>query len=196
VLLAALGWDSIGKGARSLCDHLNDLWSMHQRMAHEFPVGTVVVDSSAGAAAPSAPSASASRSGFTGGILIFEHGLRSRGGVRAMMQIEYVTPRSWHGEHLAVTIFEPGGMTRWSRHHGPDVAFDLGGSVADGSIGRIFAGQPDPNDPSHFTIEFEQNGRRSSWEGWLIDLPALSSSGCRVGLKMSNQSGATTMATP
>ena len=32
---------------------------------------------------------------------------------------------------------------------------------------RIFAGQPDPNDPSHFTIEYEADGKRGVIDGWL-----------------------------
>ena len=34
---------------------------------------------------------------------------------------------------------------------------------------RIFAGQPDPNDPSHFTIEYEADGKRGVIDGWLRD---------------------------
>jgi hypothetical protein len=34
-------------------------------------------------------------------------------------------------------------------------------------IRRVFAGQPDPKDESHFTIEMEVNGQRSTIDGWL-----------------------------
>lgn len=32
---------------------------------------------------------------------------------------------------------------------------------------RVFAGQPDQNDPSHFTIDYEHNGTRHTLDGWL-----------------------------
>jgi hypothetical protein len=193
-LLAALGWNSINSGLGSARDHLDDMLAMRRRMAHEFPIGSVVVASTVSATSPTAATARAR--GLTGGVLVFQHGLQSRDGVRALVEIEYVTPRSQHGEHLAVMISETGTLSRWSRGHGPDMAFDLGAGVSDGSITRIFAGQPDPNDESHFTINFERNGQRSTWDGWLIDLPMVSRSGCPVGLKMSDQDGVTTVATP
>jgi hypothetical protein len=34
---------------------------------------------------------------------------------------------------------------------------------------RVFAGQPDPNDASHFTIQFEADGKPGTIEGWLND---------------------------
>ena len=34
---------------------------------------------------------------------------------------------------------------------------------------RVYAGQPDPSDPSHFVIEIESGGRRHTVDGWLQD---------------------------
>jgi hypothetical protein len=34
---------------------------------------------------------------------------------------------------------------------------------------RFYAGQLDPNDPSHFTIDYELNGARNVIDGWLTD---------------------------
>jgi hypothetical protein len=34
---------------------------------------------------------------------------------------------------------------------------------------RVFAGQPDPNDESHFTIEYEVDGVRHIIDGWVFD---------------------------
>ncbi|MEA2708481.1 MAG: hypothetical protein QOF78_1082 [Phycisphaerales bacterium] len=34
---------------------------------------------------------------------------------------------------------------------------------------RFFAGQPDPQDPSHFTIDYEVGGVKSTIDGWLTD---------------------------
>lgn len=33
---------------------------------------------------------------------------------------------------------------------------------------RVFAGQPDPLDPSHFTIDYEHNGTAGVIDGWLM----------------------------
>ena len=38
-----------------------------------------------------------------------------------------------------------------------------------GNIDRVFAGQPDPTDSSHFVIQFERRGERHKVEGWLQD---------------------------
>jgi hypothetical protein len=35
------------------------------------------------------------------------------------------------------------------------------------SADRIYAGQPDPDDPSHFTFEYENRGVRKTVDGWL-----------------------------
>ncbi len=32
---------------------------------------------------------------------------------------------------------------------------------------RFYAGQPDPNDPSHFTIRYEVNDQPGTIDGWL-----------------------------
>lgn len=34
---------------------------------------------------------------------------------------------------------------------------------------RIYAGQPDPSDPSHFTFDYEYAGHRRRVDGWLQD---------------------------
>jgi hypothetical protein len=34
---------------------------------------------------------------------------------------------------------------------------------------RIYAGQLDPEDASHFTIDYEARGRRHTIDGWLRD---------------------------
>jgi hypothetical protein len=38
-----------------------------------------------------------------------------------------------------------------------------------GNVLRIFAGQPDPNDPTHFTIDYQLDGRDGVIDGWLKD---------------------------
>ena len=34
---------------------------------------------------------------------------------------------------------------------------------------RFFAGQPDPNDASHFSIDYEVEGEKGTIDGWLQD---------------------------
>src|SRR5687768_14991763 len=34
---------------------------------------------------------------------------------------------------------------------------------------RVFAGQPDPNDPTHFTFVYELNGKKHTVDGWVED---------------------------
>jgi hypothetical protein len=36
-------------------------------------------------------------------------------------------------------------------------------------VPRLYAGQPDPNDPSHFTIKYEYSDRSGILDGWLKD---------------------------
>jgi hypothetical protein len=51
-----------------------------------------------------------------------------------------------------------------SRWIGPTVTALWG---KEGEWLRIFAGQPDPGDPSHFTIEYEADGKHGVIDGWL-----------------------------
>ena len=43
------------------------------------------------------------------------------------------------------------------------------GPIDYGNILRFFAGQPDPNDPTHFTIRYQIDGRDGVIDGWLKD---------------------------
>jgi hypothetical protein len=72
---------------------------------------------------------------------------------------------------LAARIIRPGSVFR-----GPRAGRSA--TLGDGSQLRfdptndrltIFAGQPDPTDASHFTIDYDQNGVRHTLDGWLID---------------------------
>ena len=47
---------------------------------------------------------------------------------------------------------------------------------------RVYAGQADPNDPSHFTIAYDLDGRAGTIDGWLRDEGPAPPAGGRVGL--------------
>jgi hypothetical protein len=47
-------------------------------------------------------------------------------------------------------------------------AATFGGSQAF-AVDRLFAGQPDPNDASHFTIAYECDGQKGTIDGWLMN---------------------------
>ena len=66
---------------------------------------------------------------------------------------------------LALGRERPEGLAVWKP--GPDnwengqVEFQTGG------LYRFYAGQPDPNNASHFTIDYELDGKRATIDGWL-----------------------------
>jgi hypothetical protein len=37
------------------------------------------------------------------------------------------------------------------------------------NVDKLFGGQPDPNDESHFTIAYESNGEKGTIDGWLMN---------------------------
>jgi hypothetical protein len=66
---------------------------------------------------------------------------------------------------LLATVVDQGTLVRypkvvmvWPMH--PHMAWGEG-------VTRIFAGQPDPLDASHFTFDYEKQGRRYTMDGWL-----------------------------
>jgi hypothetical protein len=60
------------------------------------------------------------------------------------------------------TLLHPPRELNWASHGG-GYGFDTFSTT-----GRVFAGQPDESDPSHFTIVTEADGRRSVVDGWLM----------------------------
>lgn len=54
---------------------------------------------------------------------------------------------------------------------------------------RVFAGRPDPADPSHFTIEYEINRGRGTWDGWVRDNPSAAPGDLPVVLELSFRPG-------
>ncbi|MDQ3441798.1 MAG: hypothetical protein M3478_15760 [Planctomycetota bacterium] len=67
-------------------------------------------------------------------------------------------------------VIVPGALLRpprqvASRQRGDGTQIRIG----QGSRVRVFAGQPDANNPSHFTIDYEMDGARHKLDGWLED---------------------------
>jgi hypothetical protein len=84
---------------------------------------------------------------------LFSGGTQPGGGMtlNATVIDPSVTPR---GPNATVTI---------TRGDGATIALQPGDKL------RVFAGQPDPNDASHFTIDYLINDARHTVDGWLKD---------------------------
>jgi hypothetical protein len=105
--------------------------------------------------------------------IIFAHLRKTRSGVERVLVV-YAVP-SWpkNGTHVKVdTLIVDAVGDAWN----PPDRWDATSSVAlsrDGSSHgnglRIFAGQADPKDASHFTIEYEIDGVKGVLDGWLQD---------------------------
>jgi hypothetical protein len=73
--------------------------------------------------------------------------------------------------YLACRVFTPGTALRRPREEGlrmrdqvlDDLLVDFSTRI------RVFAGQPDPADASHFTIVMELDGEPRTLDGWLLD---------------------------
>ncbi len=114
---------------------------------------------------------------FTSGTA-FLHERTTPQGVRCLVAIDVnliplpplLNVKASRAASLEARIIRPG-----TAFHGPR----FGGSVTLGDGVRIrfdsderltmFAGQPDPIDPSHFTIHYDLGGLRHTLDGWLVD---------------------------
>ena len=100
--------------------------------------------------------------------IAFLHSRRSPGG-RTRLVCVTVTPfeKLWHPLYAEAIVWEPAtwSLPRRAEWSSTAVAF----VDRHGAWPRVFAGQPDPHDPSHFTIAFEWRGRHGVLDGWLKD---------------------------
>ena len=73
---------------------------------------------------------------------------------------------------IVARMIEPGTTYRSPRHVSPTIGRGDGSSIAfkAGDTLRIYAGQRDPNDPSHVTIDYVLNGTTHTIDGWLEDI--------------------------
>jgi hypothetical protein len=103
---------------------------------------------------------------------IFLHERQTQSGVRRLVAVE-VTRSVWPAQRVelrpAARLFTVGSHLRppvevlSQTNGGGLLPFDASDTI------RIYAGQPDPNDPSHFTVDYEVNGVRRTVDGWLRD---------------------------
>jgi hypothetical protein len=111
------------------------------------------------------------------GPVLFLHERRSKSGVRRLVVVRRTPPggrMSWDIPlSFNVTLIEPAGLSGPPRMDGFDLPDAVPPRFGDGSpnppLLRLFAGQPDPADESHFTIEYEVDADRGTIDGWLRD---------------------------
>lgn len=92
-------------------------------------------------------------------------------------------PRFIEGFDLRVSVTEP---ATW-KSPPKDVTAALPFGYQDSTLKalpnvRVFAGQPDPADPAHFTIRYEFNGKRYIVDGCLKEWPATGTRGARASV--------------
>ncbi len=108
------------------------------------------------------------------GATLFSHEMISKTGVHRLVIIQR-TPGIEDGffrlgMDLDPAVFVPGEMTTAPR--GLPSSFNWNGDIRNSHSPqnlRIYAGQLDPADPSHFTIRYEQWGQSDILDGWLDD---------------------------
>lgn len=114
-------------------------------------------------------------SGFQTSGTVFLHERSLPNGTRLLVGVDVNlvsllhTPRT--AAAMSARILEPGSAFRGprmtmtaTRGDGSQIQFD---PAADRLT--IFAGQPDPSDASHFTIDYDLNGVRHTLDGWVVD---------------------------
>jgi hypothetical protein len=112
------------------------------------------------------------------GALLFLHERTTPGGRRVLVCVEaYVRheqPTTDIGIH--VSVIQPGTGDAPPKHIGGHLGILVYvGDIAPSRPLRIFAGRPDPADPSHYTVEYEIQGKRGIVDGRITDNPDPSS---------------------
>ena len=110
------------------------------------------------------------------GALVFLHELTTPGGVRRIVAVHYLPycldgPDA-AGAGLVARIFEPGGFISAPAYVGDAQARLLvpaNPAPAAPPAVRWFAGQPDAEDASHFTLDYELAGRHGTVDGYLTN---------------------------
>src|SRR5688500_18399494 len=106
-----------------------------------------------------------------GTATVFCHGRETESGQPIALIIESSEGRSGHGPHLAATYIVPGDLRRWPAAYGPYVV-PIDWPLAGETPKRFFAGQPDPNDSTRFTIRVESESGSGTIDGNLRDDPS------------------------
>ncbi len=116
----------------------------------------------------------AAASGLGGGPrVVFLHELRSKTGIRRLVQVERGIPSLPFPQPLGLwcTLIEPAGLRSSPRQAGFDVVIYSGPGTAalPTSPLRLYAGQPDPADAAHFTINYAINNIPGILDGRMND---------------------------
>lgn len=98
---------------------------------------------------------------------VFLHERVSPAGHRRLVYVESVIPNAlqllrFHNAR----VIDPAAPWGEPRELSPQRLFQASGRYVEADL---FFGQPDPADPSHFTIDFTAEGRRGTIDGWLRD---------------------------
>ncbi len=107
---------------------------------------------------------------------VFAHRMITKQSVERLVHVQLyhmasISPWGSVDIELSACPYEPASFYRPLRsRHGRTARGD--GSwirISPGDTLRIFAGQMDPKDPSHFTVDYLLNGVRHTVDGWLTD---------------------------
>jgi hypothetical protein len=146
--------------------HAQLLYWQRQCMTYMAPADAVVVqiDTPEASIVPAEWSAFRAvwASAYQSDGTLFLHARQTPAGRTWLIAVDF---HATGGGVLATRSIQPATLGRRSSDSGGRA---MGGSFFGMTPGaRFFAGQPDRDDPSHFTIEYEVNGRREILDGWL-----------------------------
>ena len=118
--------------------------------------------------------------------LLFLHERTTPGGRRVLVcGMAHPDPSLVGGRSFGLRAIDPATRrTLPVTAGGQWVAFPEFRSYVPGRPLRLYAGRPDPADPSHFTVEYEARGQRGVMDGWVLDAPAAGGGGLPVVLKL------------
>jgi hypothetical protein len=102
------------------------------------------------------------------GAVLFLHKLRSPGGHERIVALDGFAISGTAGLRPALTIFAPGSLTSPPRIVSDVESYSLR-TVGDLRAERVYAGQLDPADPSHFTVLYQTANGNGTLDGWLKD---------------------------
>jgi hypothetical protein len=87
---------------------------------------------------------------------------------------QWFTGRFFPQHNVEITCTYPGTLTKWPSAHMQGAAYSI--LLQTPKIPprvRVYAGQIDPKDASHFTIRYEMWGQSDFVDGWLSDNDAI-----------------------
>jgi hypothetical protein len=91
---------------------------------------------------------------------VFVHELRAPGRAGRLVWVCVDSTRT--GDYLRWQVYKEAGLSLGSRMS------TLGDGSASVLFEKIYSGQPDPSDPSHFTAHCERGGVSYAIDGWLL----------------------------